>query len=1061
MIKKLFIYLTLLAGLSACSVEEIQAPSGLGADGELTVTLSVPEMETVGTRSDENKIKDVTMLVLSNSGVEQAETITLGAENNLGNNQYQIKKKLNQNLHSKSGLRLYFIANLRNNVKATDLMSYSEAQLKALTTTYFVNTSDQMMMSGVSNLSDIAGGSPVLLQRNAAKITVTDKQPNADGTLPTGTTEFPFNVYGTSVSSSIVAGALNGSEYIQDAVATDPDNVSFTGKTLDYLHYTKNPGRNVEARPFIIVKAKYPATGGSDYYYRLEFERYDQTTKKFEALNILPNHHYQVVITEVTGKGYPTPQEAMKNPSSLIMATIYDYSPQAYNMVTDGLRELGVTGQLLHNGEPTTGGTPEYIYIKVYSPDAADYNSPAQAIKISASESWLSFGTMVKTTDSGTPLPGADSFKGQLFRVPVHFNKTKEPGELDAVITVIWKGLQREIPVKWTRDFDPSELCDVQLTIKDASGTAKYTSTNYWADIANTSLFGGLSVEENEGKIRNQGLHFPVNYGGPSARWKYEYKVSFHNLNDGHSYDWRVVTTGLQSVTITPASGNNVTGEAEFTVTHDNTLDNWDYKVGTLKFELRKPGETKWTDYEIDLYHTGFFDNPKRFRNTDHRMDTPEKDFFYYYEVIKGPGTNDYWLDRNLGATSSAYYIEKEGADPEYFGKSESAGGYYSVAAYNNGGNPTMYTDICPPGFQIPKVEEWNNMRNSPDFVTTQSGTYYRAEYTNANGQKINFPRCRFYNNDNSMKTGESRAGYYWSRTAANGLEKDQIGNWLRYLKFSGSIASYDNGQVNGRRGSKGSAMSVRCINVTSDPTVIHRTYFNVSGATHVFLYSVDDQGNRNPVTNWPGKAIGNYVTMGNSTGTGSGTQVINFSYESPNTPASEFYVMFTFRDKNGIWHTMSKGKNGQTVYSNDKNPRDLTGWKVIGDNWDGKSTVLNGFWRCHFDGNTAVVNYSEPQVTPPVIDPVPDIITLYYTNPSNWGQVYIYAWGYEPNGDKVENGGWPGVLMTKENDGRYSYRLNRNTYKQIIFNGGNGQPQTKDITLEQEDEHVYTNGPQ
>ncbi|MDE6255078.1 MAG: starch-binding protein [Muribaculaceae bacterium] len=1065
MIKKLFIYMTLLLSLSACSVEDIEVPSGLSPDGELTLDIAVPDMETVGTRADENSLSDVVMLVLSGSGVEQVEKFTIGTDNQLSNtNQYRIKATIDQKLRTKSGLKFYFIANTRSSVNINDFKGLTEAQLKSLPSSYLMNNNDQsaattkMIMSGSRTLNEINAGNTVTLSRNAAKITVNKGSRNDDGNWTALADTYPFEVYGTATSSSLVSGALSGTEYIEDAVT--PSSYVFGDKTIAYVHRTNNLGRSNRTRPFIIVKAKYPEDG-TDYYYRIEFERFNETTKNFETLPLLSNHHYQVLVQEVKGKGDTTVEAAAKNPTSLIQATVYDYCNEAYNMITDGSRELGVSGRLVHNGNATTGGTPEYIYIKVYSPDRTEYQTPSANVQIQSNASWLSFGTIAVTTDSGTTIPGISTdYKGTIYRVPVHFNNVSlSPGDLSGTITVTWKGLVREIPVEWTREFDASRLCTVQLTIKDATSATKYTTgyaqgNDYWSFIRNKSVCDGLSEEQNNGKVRNEGLHFPVNYGGPSARWTYTYKVAFNNLIDGNPYDWKVSTTGINGLSIDKTSGNNITGTAEFTITHNNTTDNWDNKVGKLKFEISKPGENDWTAYELDLYHTGFFDNPGKFRNSNHRMDMAEQDFFYYYEVFAGPD-DTYWLDRNLGATSAEYYVEAEG-DIAYAGNPEAAGGYYSVASYNNGGDPVMYTDLCPPGFEVPRVSEWSKLRNSSSFITSQSGSAYTAQYTNAAGQVIYFPRCRFYDCDDNIKTGESRAGYYWSQTAANGLEKDQIGNWLRYLKFSGSIASYDNGEVNGRDRRKGSAMSVRCVNVSTPSQTVKRTFFNVSGATHVFLYSFDSQGNRNAVTNWPGKAIGNYVTMGNADGTGSGNQLFNYSYESSTTAPEDFYVMFTFRDINGIWHTMSKGENGETVHSTDKHPNSLTGWKVIGDEWNGKTTALNGTWDCNYNPltNSATVTYSDPSTIPPIIEPVPDEITIYYSNPAGWGTVYIYAWD-----GNVENHSWPGVPMTHDGpNGTWSIKLDRTKYKNIIFNNNAGQ-QTGNISIDMVDGKVYTQG--
>lgn len=65
--------------------------------------------------------------------------------------------------------------------------------------------------------------------------------------------------------------------------------------------------------------------------------------------------------------------------------------------------------------------------------------------------------------------------------------------------------------------------------------------------------------------------------------------------------------------------------------------------------------------------------------------------------------------------------------------------------------------------------------------------------------------------------------------------------------------------------------------------------------------------------------------------------------------------------------------------------------------------------------------------------------ITVFFDNTKNWSTVNIYAWG---TGDK--NANWPGVAMTKQSDGTYSYTFSYDDFQNIIFN--NGTEQTVDI---------------
>lgn len=971
----------LIMSVASCSTDDLLIPSGLGPDGELSVTLAIPETDKVNTRADadyEYRLNDLRMLIYSSRGFE-ANVPYSDLDVTGSKDKYVVKYSVDQQLRTRSDLKFYFIANAPSDFPTG---SISESELKSPTATAQFTSSD-MVMSGYADLAAIRSGSSVALRRNAAKVIVRDGVKTASGIEP-GNTCYGFDVYGTAKSSSPAAAIIQDVRTLPEAVKESP---SAFANCMDakYLHPTSNKGRSAEIRPYLIVKAPYDNV---DYYYRVEFEQVNVAGGKTTVtpLNLMSNHEYRVLVNEVKGPGDTTPLAASANPTSVnqIDVTIYDVCPQSYNMVSDGTRELGVSHEVVHNGNPTNAavnpGSAEYLYVKLYSPDDSEYPSENNAfagLTLACSESWLRFGNVEPVDEAdviGSAQGNQASTRGRLYRVPLNFITNNTPGNLDAVVSVRWQGLSREVRVNWIREFDGKDLCNVALRIKNpAENSVVYTAADYWTFLQETVK--GVKVSENNDNVRDAGLHFPLGFGIDSNKlWSYEYTVVFKDLNDGRPFDWKLKAEGVAGIQLSQTSGKNVTGNVTVTVTLDPTIRTWDYQVGTLTFLLKSPQaedvEDNWSDYSIGLYHCGFFDNPQRFRvnkygnkitPVNHTVDGRSLDQFYYYEVRKGPDGESYWLDRNLGSNSAAYYIESSG-DITYYGDSDAAGAYYRAARYNVGSSPEMYADLCPPGFEIPTVETWNALRNSLSFVMRQSGTYYQAQFTDSNGNIVYFPRARYFD-ANSTKTGESRAGYYWTRTAASGLEKDQIGNWLRYLKLSGSIASYDNAEVEGRNGSRGFAMSVRCVRRSEASDTQYRTHFNVAGATHVFLYSLDDPNNpnstRNPVTNWPGQVIGNYQSM-------TVDQYFDFVYNSPNTRPEQFYVMFTFRDADGIWHTMSKGNNGQTVYSRDKKPSELQGWKVVGDTWKNPSggtvtTSLGGFWKCSYNAtnNTATVTFT------------------------------------------------------------------------------------------------------
>ena len=84
-----------------------------------------------------------------------------------------------------------------------------------------------------------------------------------------------------------------------------------------------------------------------------------------------------------------------------------------------------------------------------------------------------------------------------------------------------------------------------------------------------------------------------------------------------------------------------------------------------------------------------------------------------------------------------------------------------------------------------------------------------------------------------------------------------------------------------------------------------------------------------------------------------------------------------------------------------------------------------------------------------PIIPGTETTYTYYFDNSeSNWSNVYAYFWDDADAGNTTMFGSWPGKQLTS--DGNYyvaSFTTDRNFVKpMIIFNGGNGQPQTSDM---------------
>lgn len=1118
-----YTYIILLGLILASCSDELAMPSfgGIEPDGTVELSFSVPAPQVVVTRTEadpENRVNDITVLVFNGSGndatlaqiTSTSTPILLENSGSLAYTRYSASFRLANGLKNETDLSFLFIANRPDSPAISEGMTLSEAKSLIAQS---VGTSGNLTMCGESSLSKLFT-QDILFTRNAAKVTVTNVVPanSSEGTTYSlGTTAYPFEVFGTAFESPLFAGLSEGKGTSVQA-GSYPNNLE--NGEVRYLH----PVANSDGKTFTIVKAQY---GGNDYFYRLDFKTIDKNTSEPSEifLDLLPNHWYQFLILEVSGAGYASPEEASRHLESPIRYEIHDHAPAIYNMITDGIRELGVTHEIVYEGNPTDDETDpaltKKLYVKFYSKNGNETESISSTnvkeyLKIPTDCSWLEIGNISEVTDNpdiageGFETDKDPNHKGKVFECELKFKQTDEQGSLDTEITATWMGLTRQIPVTWVREFKGTDLCSVKLIIRDADGnelqndnksslpSGNYTINNYWDFIGGETVDGvmlyGIAPDKNNGKVRNQGLHFPVMYGDKGkigeARWSYAYEIDMTALTE-YDFDWNLsvedddaklsvlsdyvearigkyLKEGEYKKIKDGFSGTHKANEnLVFTITRPGNalknagekadeLNDYQYSTGKLIITITPKSDSQKiqlklaTKYTIDLYHTGFFHKDSQ----SHREPSAEQDAsnYYYYEVvpIKGAFRMRYWLDRNLGAKSSGMYVEATGGTP-YQGDKDAAGGYFKVARRGaDYTGPEMYDElnnkdndisrVSPPGYRVPKQKVWDALKNSDNFHTDAIGAYYSAYYDTgvpAIGN-VYFPKAMIRINGNP--SGESRAGYYWTQTEATGTEKEEIGAWLKMLMISGTSASYINGSLGIYESSEHYAASVRCINDIPDETELQRTYFNVSGATHVFLYTESPDGIRTPTTVWPGHAIGNYATMQ--------TGWFNFVLESADFAPGDLYVIFNFIGSDGIIRTMSKGADGSAYVTTDKSPASLKGWKVEND--DKLKTHLGYWWKCEFDNQT--IQYGQKRS---------DIKRTIYLLNSPWSDTRIHYWGGEVGSE------WDNLpKMTSEGSNKFSALIPDDTQYILFRDGSDKNNKTGDILLDPlKSTYDYTQG--
>lgn len=862
----LCVCLFLLLSVASCTDEEIG--SRLPQDGELvemTFILNVAQTEDVAlTRAvtSENAVTELTLLVFpSQEGTAELEQIQQVSEFTETNNSYRFTIQLEASANEKY---IYIVANANDKLTGISKESTTLADVRAITSNV-VSGETQLVMSGVKQ-STIPGiglvAEDFVLNRNTAKVTVK----NAEGiSLRLG----EFQLRNGSEAGQILAGAdaTNAPRGTETILQSDPTKPLYT--------YPSSSA----SQPFLVVSG---TDNGVTSWYRINLKNAEGS-----YFSLLPNHHYEVKITKVNGKGYDSADEAAKHDPSGIEAEIYDHQPTVYNMITDGSQELGVSDTIEIGAQ--AAATAEFS-IKYYPGTPNDLK-----VEVDAASSWLELDNNGAPTATQQLNDGEET--GTLY---TYCAKTKiqnlSGDDRYGHILVSAGGLSRVVVVKQAEKFLNDQFGTISLTVKEYTRDDKWnvTSTtqlgtydNYWKFIRGketdlTKKLYGIKPEDMGGKIRTEGFHAPMSdflqfvytFTLPNASSDEEYQNVSWKVELAEGYEdkllfWDGTSSPEDEGSTTPPSGNTLNGQS-FTFTNnlldmqkpDGSIvaDAYRYGKDAFRIVLTNQMTGRTTTLSYDLYHTGVFAYDDGAGT--HQTGTANDQGWYYYEVIQMG--NNYWLDRNLGAKSSGYYMQ-DGSGNSLLGNGDwplsnnSAGGLYSIANAPTGTEPNIIDDMCPKGFRIPYMSEFNALVADPKFrneyIVNTGGDYWCSYYESDKGT-VYFPKNRMYYG--GQAAGDANAGYYWTRTAALGASGSERGYWLQFMKFSGSNASAGRYRI-WQDASSPNGMSVRCVYASRVVETSYNIEFYVKGYTHVFLYNDDGKGNLTYLNSWPGDMIAIY----------------------------------------------------------------------------------------------------------------------------------------------------------------------------------------------------------
>lgn len=443
---------------------------------------------------------------------------------------------------------------------------------------------------------------------------------------------------------------------------------SFTDVALSSVDYTKEDDYSMGEHPFyetpagkayMIIKAKY--NGGPDTFYKVEFFNNGTSTQ----MDLLRNHHYQVKVTAVNHEGWATDTEAINNPpENRLSVEVVDDNPRIVDMIACKDYELGVCGKQTVLGKEKTA-TITFVTTKQHPEDFS---------VVSNSPDWISVPTDYKSKAKYIDLPttagdGHHSSTGRLYTIELTLTENCQSTAHTGTVTITSGDLSLGVEIEQLGyDFrtDPNRL----VQIRGLAGLSSDDEADYFLWM---NKLQGITPAENQGRVRNDGLHFfvgnnPVYYLIPHLtddHMEYDHsRVHVEEISDGDK--------NFYKVTLADNSANN--------------YEKWFSSEAVTIISITN-ARTKIT-VSYPVYHVGLFAQLTGDAAGIYQLGNSKASGWYYYEMVdveakitKKDGTTEYktyhMLDRNLGASNNGYYSPSTTA---LAGNEGAKGGYFIIS---------------------------------------------------------------------------------------------------------------------------------------------------------------------------------------------------------------------------------------------------------------------------------------------------------------------------------------------------------------------------------------------
>ena len=660
-IKKLTIWLFMLLAMVSTACSDIRDIVGGGtqdlpSDG-VVLTLKLPNFtkNTVATRANEQQQINSLCVLCYDAGDNYLGMSTISSANikDKGDDTYDVKVKAVPGTAT-----LHIVAN--TTITESDAKD-ADGKNNLYNATRDGNPNlDAPVCWGSVKVEDLLSGSTKLwLFRQFAKASVTK-----DSKLTN------FEITGFKLFNTATKGTI-ATKFLDKVALSSVDYTHEEAYSMGEHPFYETP---VAGKAYMIIKAKY--NGGPDTFYKVAFLNNGTST----PMDLLRNRHYQVKVTAVNHAGYSSEKEAKDNlPENGLSVEVVDDNPPIMKMIACKDYELGVCGKqtVLGNAEEAT------ITFVTTKPEDSKYND----FSVVSHDPWITVPTDYKSEASYINLPTTarpNSSTGRLYTIKLTLSKNCESDAHTGIVTITSGDLSLDVLIT-QKGYDFRTDKNRIVRIRDLENKSSDLNQDDYFSWMDSKQLQGIMPEENQGRVRNDGLHFFV------GKNQVYYLIPKLQGDLPPTYNHSLVN--VEEIT---DGGNNF---YKVTLATGDNYERWLSSEAVTIISITN-ARTKIT-VSYPVYHVGLFAQLTGKAATDYQLGESKASGWYYYEMVdveakvtKKDGTTEnkiyHMLDRNLGATNNGYYSPSTTA---LAGNEGAIGGYFKISESDNSDQYPAKTD--------------------------------------------------------------------------------------------------------------------------------------------------------------------------------------------------------------------------------------------------------------------------------------------------------------------------------------------------------------------------------